>query len=115
LFDALTVGKAPDDHVLVKADGSPWAKGEQHRRIRSACVAGRVSVTFHGIRHTFASLLVMAGTPLAFVAAALGHTDTRMVEKHYAHLAPNVVHDAIRANLPSFGIQVDDKVRKLRQ
>lgn len=27
------------------------------------------------------------GVPLAYVAAQLGHTDTRMVEKHYGHLA----------------------------
>jgi hypothetical protein len=40
------------------------------------------------------------------VAEALGHVDTRMVSKHYAHSAPNVVRDAIRANLPSFGVQM---------
>jgi integrase len=50
-------------------------------------------------------MLVEAGTPLAFVADALGHTDMRMVEKHYAHLAPNYIHDAIGANLPQFGVK----------
>jgi len=29
----------------------------------------------------------MRGVPLAVIAAQLGHADTRMVEKHYAHLA----------------------------
>jgi hypothetical protein len=48
------------------------------------------------------------------VAEALGHADTRMVSKHYTHLAPNVVHDAIRANLPTFGVQTEQKVQKLR-
>ena len=110
------MGKDPNDFALVKADGTQWQKSEQHRRIHEACGAARIAptVTFHGIRHTFASLLVTAGVPLAFVAEALGHADTRMVSKHYAHLAPNVVHDAIRANLPSFGVQTDEKVRKLR-
>jgi hypothetical protein len=37
-----------------------------------------------------------------------------MVSKHYAHLAPNVVHDAIRANLPNFGVQTEEKVQKLQ-
>ena len=116
LLEELTAGKAPDDFVLVKADGTAWQKSEQHRRIHEACAAASIvpTVTFHGIRHTFASLLVTAGVPLAFVADALGHADTRMVSKHYAHLAPNVVHDAIRANLPSFGVQTDRKVQKLR-
>jgi integrase len=116
LFDSLTAGKGADDHVLTKADGSSWAKSEQFRRIREACAVAAItpSVNFHALRHTFATLLVQAGTPLAFVADALGHSDTRMVSKHYAHLAPNLVHDTIRANLPTFGVNVDPKLRKLR-
>ena len=39
------------------------------------------------------------------VAKNLGHTDTRMVEKHYGHLAPRYVADAIRAGAPKFGIK----------
>jgi integrase len=116
LLEELTAGKDPNDFALIKADGTQWQKSEQHRRIHEACAAASImpTVTFHGIRHTFASLLVTAGVPLAFVAEALGHSDTRMVSKHYAHLAPNVVHDAIRANLPSFGVQTEGKVQKLR-
>ena len=34
------------------------------------------------------------------VAHALGHADTRMVEKHYAHLAPSYVADTIRRMAP---------------
>ena len=38
------------------------------------------------------------GVPLMVVAMVvaknLGHTDTRMVEKHYGHLAPGYVADA---------------------
>jgi integrase len=115
-FEALTAAKQGDDILLTKGDGTPWAKSEQFRRINAACKTAKITpaVNFHAIRHTFASLLVEAGTPLAFVAEALGHSDTRMVSKHYSHLAPNIVHDAIRANLPTFGVRVDDKVRKMR-
>ena len=45
----------------------------------------------------------MNGAPLMVVAKNLGHTDTRMVEKHYGHLAPSFVADAIRAAAPRFG------------
>jgi hypothetical protein len=31
------------------------------------------------------------------IAEQLGHADTRMTEKHYAHLAPSYVADTIRA------------------
>ena len=46
----------------------------------------------------------MNGAPLMVVARNLGHADTRMVEKHYGHLAPSYIADAIRAAAPRFGI-----------
>ena len=45
----------------------------------------------------------MNGAPLLVVAKNLGHSDTRMVEKHYGHLAESYVADAIRAAAPRFG------------
>lgn len=42
----------------------------------------------------------MRGVPMGVIAAQLGHRDTRMTEKHYAHLAPNYVAQTIRANFP---------------
>ena len=40
---------------------------------------------------------------MGVIAAQLGHADTRMTEKHYAHLSPNYVADTIRAALPALG------------
>jgi hypothetical protein len=37
---------------------------------------------------------------MAVIARQLGHADTRMTERHYAHLAPNYVAQTIRANFP---------------
>ena len=59
------------------------------------------------------------GVPLMVVAMVvaknLGHTDTRMVEKHYGHLAPGYVADAIRAGAPKFGIKPEKtNVKALR-
>lgn len=115
-FEALSAGKAADDLLLTKIDGTAWGKSEQFRRIRAACTAAKIipTVNFHSLRHTTASLLVEAGTPLAFVAELLGHSDTRMVSKHYAHLAPSIMHQTIRSNLPTFGVHVDENVRRLR-
>jgi integrase len=115
LFAALAAGKLEDELLITKANGSAWGKSEQSRRIKDACGVAQIRppISFQALRHSYASMLVEAGTPLAFVADALGHTDTRMVEKHYAHLAPNYVHDAIRANLPQFGVNPSPKVQKL--
>jgi hypothetical protein len=46
----------------------------------------------------------MRGAPLAVVATQLGHSDTRMVEKHYGHLAPSYVADTVRAAFGTLGI-----------
>jgi hypothetical protein len=40
----------------------------------------------------------MQAVPMALIARQLGHSDTRMTERHYAHLAPNYVADTIRAS-----------------
>jgi integrase len=45
----------------------------------------------------------MGGMPLMVVARNLGHADTRMVERHYGHLAPSYVADAVRKHAPRFG------------
>jgi integrase len=52
-------------------------------------------VTYHTLRHTFASWLVMAGVDLWTVAKLLGHKDIKEVEKTYAHLAPDHLKAAI--------------------
>ncbi len=56
----------------------------------------------------------MRGVPMAVIARQLGHTDQRMAEKHYAHMAPSYVADIIRANLPQLGIVEESNVETLR-
>jgi len=41
---------------------------------------------------------------MGVIATQLGHRDTRMTEKHYAHLAPSYVADTIRAHFPRLAI-----------
>jgi integrase len=116
LFDGLTAGIAHEAPVFVRGDGSSWYRVAVIREMRAACAGGGISppATFHTLRHTYASHLVQEGVPLLFVASALGHGDTRMVEKHYGHLAPSQVAEMIRAKLPSFGEDAPAKVRRIR-
>ena len=53
--------------------------------------------------------------PMGFVAAQLGHADTRMTEKHYAHLAPSYVAQTIRANFPVLNLADESQIVPLRR
>jgi len=48
--------------------------------------AGGQAITMYGMRHSFASNLLIAGVSDVKVARWLGHRDTRMLHKHYGHL-----------------------------
>lgn len=115
-FDSWTAGKAETALVFQDKDGAGWGSHDQIRRMADACLGAKIqpAVGFHTLRHSYASSLMQAGVSLAIVAEALGHSDTRMVSVHYGHLAPGHVAAAIRAHLPSLGIELDEKVRTLR-
>lgn len=51
--------------------------------------------------------MVRNGAPLLVVAEALGHSGTRMAEKHYTHLAPSYVADTIRRTAPDLMLPTD--------
>ena len=73
--------------------------------MRETCENAKVApIGFHILRHTYGSRLAMAGVPLAVIAEALGHSDERITRKHYAHLSPSYVRDAIRAGLGTMGV-----------
>jgi integrase len=103
-FLAACAGRAGRDLIFRNGDRE-WRKSEQKQRMLDACKHAKITpaVSFHIMRHTWASLAVMAGMPLLVVAKNLGHADTRMVEHHYGHLAPSYVAEAIRAGAPRFG------------
>lgn len=48
----------------------------------------RQRVVFHTLRHTFASWLAQAGTPMYTLAQLMGHADMKMTQR-YSHLAPD--------------------------
>lgn len=104
LLHDLTIGKLGHEHVFLRDDGKPWDKSQQVRRMTKACQQAKIEpvISFHILRHTYGSLLASSGVPLQVIAELLGHSDTRITSKHYAHLMPSFVADTLRANLPTF-------------
>jgi integrase len=117
LFAALTAGRLGSDLIFTRDDGGPWGRSHQQRPLSEACQRAKIDppATFHILRHSYASALAMRGVPMGVIAAQLGHADTRMTEKHYAHLAPSYVADTIRANFPTLEIAGDTTVTPIQR
>jgi integrase len=56
--------------------------------------AGVRRIKFHGLRHTCATLLLAAGTPVHVVSERLGHSKVSMTMEVYAHVLPGMQADA---------------------
>ncbi|MGH9552062.1 MAG: tyrosine-type recombinase/integrase, partial [Terriglobales bacterium] len=111
LLSGLCAGRAGRAPLL----GREWKDNAQILPMVKAVKLAKIDpiISFHGLRHTWASLSVMAGMPLMIVARNLGHVDTTMVERHYGHLAQSYVADAIRKHAPRFGSE-QSNVKALR-
>jgi integrase len=114
-FKQICAGRDGVEPMFTKANGAKWQKSHQSRPMADANERAKIKppIGFHGLRHTWASHAVMNGVPLLVIAKNLGHSDTRMVEKHYGHMSPSHVADAIRAGAPKFGFKPDKKLATL--
>jgi integrase len=114
-FGEITAGRLGSEPIFLKTDGARWLPDHQAEPIREANKRAKIDppINFHGLRHSWASHAVMNGMPLIVVARNLGHTSTRMVEKHYGHLAPSYVAQAVRDHAPRFGSARERKVKSL--
>ena len=106
-FSNLCIGRSGDDWMLKKANGEPWGRAHQALKMAEACRHASITppASFHILRHSYASLCVMAGVPLVVLAKNLGHASVKMIENTYGHLAPNYISDEIKKGAPQFGIE----------
>lgn len=95
LRDALYRRRKSAGYVFVDASGQPFNEPRLNRWLTSACKkAGLRRITWHVLRHTFASQLAMKGVPLHIVQTLLGHTNVTTTMR-YAHVAPSALRPAI--------------------
>ena len=105
-FEKVIVGKLSDESVFMKVDRSPWGKNHHVRALKKASETAKVipAVSFHELRHTYASSLAQVGVDLLTISKLLGHADTRITSKHYAHLTDKTLAHAVE-KLPSFKLK----------
>ncbi|MGN8022124.1 tyrosine-type recombinase/integrase [Phyllobacterium sp. 22229] len=98
-FQNLTVGKLSDDLIFLKANGRPWYRCDYKYVFKKAVIAAGLShaFCFHGLRHTYASQLVAAGTPLLVISEQLGHRNAATVIRTYGHMAPQARLSEVRS------------------
>jgi integrase len=124
LFTELCAGRPGADRIFLRDQvsrrnrsdlGLAWGPMDQTKPMARACKsAGLEPLGFHQLRHSYASMLLKAGVPVAFIAAQLGHSNTRMVETVYGHLHTSALVEAIRKLAPRLGITTPAKVEPLK-
>jgi Phage integrase family len=97
---AAAVVPAVDELVFTNSHGQPWRRRTFAELVRDARKAAGlpVSVTFHALRHHYASALIAAGCSIKAVQEALGHKNASETLDTYSHLWPadeDRVRDAI--------------------
>lgn len=103
-FMSITQGRELNETIFLRWNDKTWKASDQQRPLEDACMIAKVQgVTFHILRHTYASHAAMNGMPIKVLADNLGHKDTRITERHYAHLSKGYKQEMIRAHAPTFG------------
>ena len=76
--------------VFPSQTGGPLEGSNLYNRdfLPSLEAAGIRRITFHALRHTFASLLIQQGASLAYVKEQLGHSSIQVTVDTYGHLIP---------------------------
>ena len=116
-FEGWTAKRSAASLVFLRDDGNAWGASHQKRPLDEASAQAQIrpAVNFHILRHSHGSHLAMNGVPMGVIAAQLGHADTRMTEKHYAHLAPSYIAQTIRANFPILNLHEKSQIVPFRR
>ena len=71
-------------------------KNRPYKRLQSLCKKLNLNIiTFHGLRHSYATRLFEQGIQIKTVQKLMRHSDIKMTMNIYVHVMPDIVEDAI--------------------
>ena len=104
-FRTLAKGRNNDCPLVPRNGEWPWTTGyvSTHFRVLCKAVGAPEKFVFHCLRHTYASLLLRAGTPPIVVARQLGHVNMMTTIRTYAHVTDDFMDHEFRSRFkPGF-------------
>lgn len=119
VYEMLFRRKQSDGYVFTNPirDHGPYTSHHLNERLEPICRnAGLRKISWHVLRHTFATHLTLNGTPLTVVKELLGHSSITTTMR-YSHVPPSALKAAIDSlnprNIPfGFGQQVGNNLNK---
>lgn len=80
----------PGDYVFTREDGHPPHPDTIRQRFdRLAAAAGLTRITFHDLRHSYATAALRAGLNPKVISERIGHADVAFFLQTYAHVLRN--------------------------
>lgn len=100
LLEVLLRDKRKEGSIFLRKEIKPFSRFSCYRTLRRLCKENNLRIiSWHGLRHSFASQLATNGVSLITIQTLMGHSDLKMVQR-YAHLEPITLKEAIKTLEP---------------
>jgi integrase len=86
-----------DDLVFSDIDGKPLDPSTVTHNFGRICKCAGLNVRFHDLRHTCASLMLLAGVHPKIVSEMLGHSTVAITLDVYSHVTPGLQEAAAKS------------------
>jgi integrase len=107
LLIPLLEGQGPNSPVFRGVKGGPINDGWFRKAVMGPALAklGWTDISLHNLRHTCASLLISAGTPITAVSRILGHSSVMQTLITYGHYYKDDIAKSMRSLGESFAAE----------
>ena len=98
-----------DPYVLGTPDpkSRPYHPSQLSKDFHAFCKMNGFGLTFHDLRHTFATMMIAGGTDVRTVASYLGHSNVAMTLNTYAEVDPDAKRAAVDKIGEAFDLDLD--------